>query len=120
MQGFPPNIALIVNPLEKHQSHLISNMDDEEYSSTFNMVPLYQELFKLYLGENFEEHGQDSEEFFEFFLQKLIECNKSDFYSLKNYSLISANVYQRNGFLATLKAIFLSSKSKSAYDIIIN
>ena len=58
------------------------------------------------------QHQKDSEEFFEFFLQKLIESNKSDFYSLKNYNLISANTFQRHGFLITLKNVFMYSKSR--------
>ena len=111
MKGYPPNIPLIVNPIEKHFGHSISKMKNEEYAVSFNMTPLYQELFKLYLSENFEDHQKDSEEFFEFFLQKLIESNKSDFYSLKNYNLISANTFQRHGFLITLKNVFMYSKS---------
>ena len=86
-------------------------MKNEEYALSFNMTPLFQELFKLYLSENFEDHQKDSEEFFEFFLQKLIESNKSDFYSLQNYNLISANTFQRHGFLITLKNVFMYSKS---------
>ena len=112
MKGFPPNLPLIVNPIEKHFGHSISKMNNEEYAVSFNMTPLYQELFKLYLSENFQDHQKDSEEFFEFFLQKLIESNKSDFYSLKNYNLISANTFQRHGFLITLKNVFMYSKSR--------
>jgi hypothetical protein len=120
MKGFPPNLPLIVNPTEKHFGHSIASMKNEEYAVSFNMTPLYQELFKLYLNENFEDHQKDSEEFFEFFLQKLIESNKSDFYSLKNYNLISANTFQRHGFLITLKNVFMYSKSNLTIKININ
>lgn len=113
MKGPSASLPLVVNPIEKHFGHSISNMSNEEYAVAFNMTPLYQELFKLYLSENFEDHQKDSEEFFEFFLQKLIESNKSDFYSLKNYALISANTFQRHGFLITLKNVFMYSKSSS-------
>lgn len=113
MQGQRTTLSTFINPRERHYSFSVSQMNSSEYTQTFDLQPLYQELFKLYLSEQIKNHQKDSEELFEFMLQKLIETNKFDFYSLKYYALIRANHFHRNGFLMTLKSVFFHSKSKT-------
>ena len=112
MQGFGPHLSTFINPRERHYSHSASQMTSTQYSQTFDLQSLYQELFKLYLCEKIKDHSKDSEQLFEFMLQKLIETNKFDFYSLKYFALIRANHFHRNGFLMTLKSVFFHSKSR--------